>query len=243
MRVNIPYLVLSVGQACNLRCKHCANFSPYALPEMRKYSLESIIADLEAIFKVANIDLLQIQGGEPLIYKGLNKLLGYLSACREVNRIMIATNGMIIPSDETMLICSINKISIRISNYPQNKNNLQNLATKIQNFKVPASIHDFASHKALWHDCGGLDTPREDDDKIVAERFNHCGFKSCLTLEDGELHRCSRAKNAYKLQGFESVKGDFVSVRNNPHLMEDLISYHTPPIRDRLSVLQRNRRY
>ena len=26
----IPALVVIVGQACSLKCKHCANFSPYA---------------------------------------------------------------------------------------------------------------------------------------------------------------------------------------------------------------------
>ena len=229
MRVSIPYLVLSVGQACNLRCKNCANFAPQSLPEMRKYSLESIIADFETIFKSADIELLQIQGGEPLVYKGLNKLLGYLGACREVNRIVIATNGIITPSDETMLICRMNKISFRVSNYPQNRGNLQNFVIKCKTFKVDVNLYDFASQKALWYDCGGLDTPREENDRIVTERFNRCSFKGCLTLEDGELHRCSRAKNAYNLQNIELMPEDYVQVRGNKNFLNDLIAYHTPP--------------
>lgn len=230
MRVEIPYLVLSVGQACNLRCKNCANFAPKALPNMRKYSLETIIADFETIFKSADINLLQIQGGEPLVYKELHKLLGYLGACREVKRITIATNGLITPSDEIMLLCRINRISFRISNYPQNRNNLQNFVLKCKNFNVDVNLYDFASKQALWYDCGGLNMPRENDDRIVAERFNRCAFKGCLTLEDGELHRCSRARNAYKLQGFELEPDDYVQVRGNKNFLNDLISYHTPPI-------------
>ena len=237
MKLNLPGLVLSVGQACNLRCKNCANFAPHALSEMRRYSVESIIADFEALFKVANIALLQIQGGEPLVYKDLNKLLGYLSACREVEYISIATNGTITPSDETMMLCRMHKIPFRVSNYPQNRDNLQNLALKLRVFKVDAVMYDFASKQALWYDCGGMDTPRENDDNVVAERFNRCAFRGCLTLEDGELHRCSRAKNAYKLQGIELEAGDYVQVRNNPNLRADIIAYHTPPVLRMLVVI------
>ena len=229
MRVTIPFLVLSVGQACNLRCRNCANFAPYALPEMRKYSLESIIGDFEAILKVADINSLQIQGGEPLIYKELNKLLGYLGACHEINKIAIATNGMITPSDEIMMICRINKIGLRISNYPQNRNNLPHFVQKCRTFRIDTSLYDFSSNQSLWYDCGGLNMPRENNDKVVAKRFYNCDFQGCLTLEDGELHRCSRAKNAYKLQGINLEPGDYVQVRNNPNLLNDLIDYHTPP--------------
>ena len=95
MKLEVPFLVLSVGQACNLRCKNCANFAPYALPEMRKYPIESIISDFEALFKaVGKINSLQIQGGEPLIYQDLPKLVAYLATCPEIENIVIATNGI-----------------------------------------------------------------------------------------------------------------------------------------------------
>ena len=230
MKLEVPFLVLSVGQACNLRCKNCANFAPYALPEMRKYPIESIISDFEALFKaVGKINSLQIQGGEPLIYQDLPKLVAYLATCPEIENIVIATNGIFTPSDMLMYICSVLGVQFRVSNYPQNTKNLSSIAEKAKKFNVNVSTYDFASNEALWFDCGGLDTPRENDDSVVAERFNRCSFKGCLTLENGELHRCSRAANAYKLQGFESVDGDFVKVRDNKNLYEDMLSYYAPP--------------
>lgn len=230
MKIRLPFLVLSVGQMCNLRCKDCANFAPYALPEMRKYSLESIVSDFESLFKaVAKIDVLQIQGGEPLVYKELPKLIGYLGECSEIEQITIATNGMLIPNDEVIHACINNKVKFRISNYPQNRNNLSAFVEKLSAYRIDAELYDFATKESFWLDCGGLDTPRENNDEVVARRFNSCSFKGCLTMENGELHRCSRAKNAYSLQGFNSVKGDFVNVRNNKNLYDDIIQYHTPP--------------
>ena len=232
MKLRIPFLVLSVGQACNLNCKNCANFAPYATPELRRYSIESIIADFESLFKVVGrIDSLQIQGGEPLTYSDLPKLIGYLSACKEVGDIVVATNGTITPSDKVMHFFSMNNIKLRVSNYLQNRKNLESLADKTQAYRINVFLYDFASREALWYDCGGLNTPCENDDRIVAERFNKCSFKGCLTMENGELHRCSRAPNANKMQGFNQLPPphDYVSVRNNANLESHLIEYLSKP--------------
>ena len=204
MKIRIPYMVLSVGQMCNLRCKNCANFAPYVPKECRRYPVESIIADFETLFTVVGrIDRLQIQGGEPFTYSDLPKLTGYLSACNEVGEIIIATNGTITPRDEVMHRFSLNKIKFRVSNYMQNRRNLDFFAIKAQAYRIETFSYDFASQEALWFDCGDVNTPREDDDAVVAERFNRCAFKVCLTMENGDLHRCSRAPNAHIMQNFE----------------------------------------
>lgn len=231
MKLNIPFMVLSVGQACNLRCKDCGNFAPYSPPERLRYPVETIISDFENLFKaVGRIQSLQIQGGEPLIYKDLPKLVAYLATCPEIELITIATNGMVTPNDTLMYICRFMGVRFRVSNYAQNTKNIPALVEKAQKFGVTVTGYNFATGEALWYDCGGLDTPRENDDSVVAERFDKCSFRVCLTLENGELHHCSRAANAYKLQGFDAVEGDYVSVRHNEKLYEDLISYYTPPV-------------
>ena len=228
MKLRISFLVLSVGQMCNLKCRNCANFAPYVPAELRRYSIESIIADFENLFKVVGrIDLLQIQGGEPLTYSDLPKLTGYLSACKEIGDIVVATNGTITPSDEVMHLFSINNIKLRVSNYLQNKKNLESLVNRTQAYRVSAALYDFATREAMWYDCGGLNTPCENDDRIVAERFNHCAFKGCLTMENGELHRCSRAPNAHIMQGFSQFPPpcDYVNVRDKANLESHLAEY------------------
>lgn len=47
----IPALVVIVGQACSLKCKHCANFSPYAPNGTKRYTLEQIMSNLRLIFQ------------------------------------------------------------------------------------------------------------------------------------------------------------------------------------------------
>lgn len=238
MRYNIPYLVLSVGHMCNLRCKNCGNFAPYAPPEYRRYPIEEIISDFEALFKViGHIQRLQIQGGEPLVYSDLLKLIGYLGACLEVGKIEIATNGTINPNDKLMHMLCVNNVEFRISDYPQNRRNLATLLAQLHIYRIPARVYGFTTKESLWFDKGGTDTPREDDDRIAAYRFNTCRNKGCLTLENGELHRCSRAANAQRLQGFNftlppqimsayeatkicaSISWNFCQIRNSRRLV------------------------
>ena len=232
MNLRLNFFVLHVGQMCNLRCKNCSNFVPYAPPESRRYPVEQIISDMEALFKVVKrIDTLQVQGGEPLIYSDFPKLLGYLAACREIGEIVIATNGMRLPDDEVWRLCKIHNIKIRISDYPQNRKNIQIFAQKAADFGCHETLYlyNFVDRQSFWYDCGGLDTPREDDDDVVTARFDKCAFNGCLTLENGQLHRCGRGVNAHKVLGFKQTFDDFVQVRNNPRLKYDLVMYLVKP--------------
>lgn len=231
MKLAIDFLVLHVGQMCNMRCKNCSNFVPYASAESKRYPVEKIISDLETVFKVVKkIKYLQVQGGEPFIYSDLPKLLGYLGACREIEHIMIATNGMKVPDDEIWHSCSMNNITIRISNYPQNRGNLEKFAQKAQAYRVNLNMYDFAGHRSTWKDLGTLDeVVLEDNDAVVTERFNKCTFNVCLTLADGEFHRCGRGVNAAYALGFEPAPGDCVKVRDNKNFKYDLITYLAYP--------------
>lgn len=230
MKFALSFLVTSVGQMCNLRCKNCANFAPYAPKEFRRYPIENIVADFESLFKaVGRIDVLQIQGGEPLIYSDLPKLMSYLRACKEVQEIFVATNGTIIPDDDCWKNFAANNIKLRVSNYLQNRSKLETFAAKAQAFGIDWQLYDFATHEDLWYDCGGMDTPRTEDDSIVAARFDRCRFSICLTLENGELHRCSRAVHAANFQHFDNLPTDFVQVRGNENLQRDLLEYFYQP--------------
>ena len=227
----LDFMVLHVGQMCNLRCKDCCNFVPYAPPESRRYPVEKIISDLETVFTVVGrIDRLQIQGGEPLIYSDLAKLLGYLGACREIVNIWIATNGMKVPDDELLHICSINNVAIRISDYPQNRGNLEAFVLKARAHRVTVNIYEFSTEESLWQDLGNInEVTRTVDNQIVQERFKNCEFRGCLTLADGEFHRCGRGVNASKVLGFKPAPGDLVEVRDNPNFRNDFITYVAYP--------------
>ena len=62
--IETRFLNICVGQACNYRCKDCANFAPYAKTDHLRYPIGSIVEDIEKLFPFfSKIDTLHIQGG------------------------------------------------------------------------------------------------------------------------------------------------------------------------------------
>ncbi|MCM1106442.1 MAG: 4Fe-4S cluster-binding domain-containing protein [Blautia sp.] len=221
------YLVLITGQACSLKCKECANFSPYALPETLKYNVDDIISDLfKVLCSVKKIHLLQIQGGEPFIYPELDKILDFCVNEKRINHIHIATNGTIIPGDKLIPLLQSKKITMRISNYEAafQGNHVKELSLWCTANNISFDVYNFEKGNGTW-DCLGKDVKREDRDLVVANRFKECAFKTCLTLENGWIGHCSRSIVAPGVQGFTPIKGDYIDVRNDPKLRRNLRNY------------------
>ncbi len=73
------FLSVCVGQACNYKCKDCANFAPFAKRENLRYEIDAIKKDLKNIMPYFSIiDTLHIQGGEPFVYSDLSMLIEYI---------------------------------------------------------------------------------------------------------------------------------------------------------------------
>ena len=165
---------------------------------MKRYRLEDLINDVTNVLSCVNfINELQIQGGEPFIYSDLKGLIQFLSSQKKIKHITIATNGTIIPKDELFNLIKKYDIALRISNYPITKEKGLILYNECQKRGIDASIYNFGNNKSEWSYLGGIETPRENDDKIVSKRFWYCSFKGCLTIDDGEINWCSRIRNAY----------------------------------------------
>lgn len=72
-KIKLPFLVLWVGTKCNLRCKDCVNLIPYT--EQKSYDFESSINDFKMLTQIADIESLQIQGGEPFTHPKIDEFL------------------------------------------------------------------------------------------------------------------------------------------------------------------------
>lgn len=118
-KVSLGFLVVSVGQACNFKCRDCANFAPASPDCFKRYDVKDIKKDLEVLFKnIRYIKQLQIQGGEPFLYSDLAELVDFLHENRaKVHEVVIATNGSLIPNDSLLKCLKRNDVCVRISDY------------------------------------------------------------------------------------------------------------------------------
>ena len=212
-KIHIPYLVVSVGQACTLRCAHCGNLTPYAPKECRSYSYVNICQDINRLLEVAQIDCIQIQGGEPFSYSFLDKLLEGLPPDQEI---IIATNGTLIPIENVMLLLKERKVTVRISDYglPQYVETVNKLIYKLTQNSVPYLLYQFVLNNGTWIDFGGIEVKYPEKSKrIIADRYWNCGFRDCLTLENSIIGYCSRSTIAPKIQGYEYKEKDYLMLK------------------------------
>ncbi|WP_289181457.1 radical SAM protein [Helicobacter japonicus] len=212
-------LVVISGQNCSLKCKNCANFSPYLAKMIPFYPYEEICADIEEITKHTQIKNMQLQGGEFFLHPNATQILEYVAGNPRIHRITIATNATIVPKDSILsLIKESGKIRLRLSNYGEaNHKSAQKLESTLTQWKIPYWIHCYASGDGNWVDCGGKSVKRLKE-SVVQKIFKECIFGQCggcLTMENGFISKCSRAVVAHLVQGFALGKNDGILVRQN----------------------------
>ena len=95
-RRRISYLRVSVTDACNLRCNYC-------VPSCRVTWLDrSAILSFEEIEALARgalnlgIDKLRLTGGEPLVRRGIVKLVAMLGRIQGIKDFAMTTNGVLL---------------------------------------------------------------------------------------------------------------------------------------------------
>lgn len=110
------YLYLYITNQCNARCAHCY-FS-----EQLNVNPESIdLLNIEQIFKSyrGNIRVLHLTGGEPFLYRDIDKIAEIASKCVDLKKINIPTNGFLVETInekvEDILKCTSSNLNISVS--------------------------------------------------------------------------------------------------------------------------------
>lgn len=87
MPFTVDYLVISVGQACNYKCRDCSNFAPYAPAKFMRYKFDDLSKWITQLAECTDgINTVQIQGGEPFLYSDLGKVITFLHELRRVGK-------------------------------------------------------------------------------------------------------------------------------------------------------------
>ena len=223
--VFIPFLVVVVGRKCTLKCKNCSNLIPYSPPDMMSYDYKQILADLLVITQVADVNIIQFQGGEPFVYPNLSELLKFALDSNAISQVRIATNGTVFPNVGLELLANP-KLEVRISNYPIVTKKAHELENFLNENGIANRRHDFASGVGLWNDLGDVDVEPSKGD--ISEIFAGCGKSHCLTLENGLIGHCSRCICAPSIQKFQPKEGDYLTIRGE-RFKERLFDYVTYP--------------
>ncbi|WP_460048217.1 GTP 3',8-cyclase MoaA [Sessilibacter sp. MAH2] len=88
----ITYLRLSVTDRCDFRCVYCMAEEMTFVPRAQLCTLEEL-AQIAQAFTELGVTKIRLTGGEPLIRRSVETLLGELGAIKALNELVITTNG------------------------------------------------------------------------------------------------------------------------------------------------------
>lgn len=205
---NIHFLVLWLGTKCNLRCKNCANLVPYL--EDTEYNVEKIISNMDYLTKDVFVQNIQIQGGEPFLYKELAYIAETCAKNEHIGHITIASNATIRPSEKMVDILSkyYKKIDVRYSAYEcVDKIWRQQLIEDLCKRGVNAETYHFIFGNGKWYDSGDCAEFNDDKDEVF-RMYKRCANRHCWTYLDDYLVNCSRIYSLMLIR-------DNINIENN----------------------------
>lgn len=90
------YLRISVTDRCDLRCVYCMGPEGVPLMDHRKILSYEDIGKVVKAAAALGIKKIRLSGGEPLVRKGIEKLVGQISAIPGIEDLALTTNGQLL---------------------------------------------------------------------------------------------------------------------------------------------------
>lgn len=184
--------------ACNLNCKNCLNFNPFA----KKFFVrewDALVKDVDLFFScVDHIMLFHVSGGEPFIYQHTADLIEYIDKNYggQIDTLRTVTNGTQVPKDEVLEKLSKCNVEITVDDYreavPQFNDKFEQLIDKLEKYHINYYINKVDS----WIDLAPerTDYLNWSDEALIKHR--DCCSQSWQELRDGKLYSCNYAAYA-----------------------------------------------
>lgn len=179
---------------CNLNCKGCNNFSPLA--EKKFANLESYENDIKRIAELTNKKLKRINliGGEPLLHPNLIEFLRVSREHLPNTRLIILTNGILLPTlgEDFWNACNKYNIAIEVTKYPI-KVDFDKIEEIAKRYDVEYGYFCNTGTVTKTSNSYPIDVNGKQD---MVSSFKSCECaNNCIFLKDGRLYTCAIASN------------------------------------------------
>ena len=208
----IPYIEMDVTTRCSLNCKECTHLIPV-------YNSRGIAGDYDIATLLENIDLLlskvnkclmfRITGGEPFIYDKLPEVLNKLAGEPKIKNVEIATNGTVLPCNDTLKALCHSKFSVSVSNYEalsKSKDEIFRICTELG---INVKISDL-----LWYETNSL-VLRNYTKKEIKSVFFNCIGSEFKFLYEGKLWLCPQAMHGSLLGLLSENESEYIDLRKS----------------------------
>ena len=231
-----------VTEKCTMKCVDCSNLMQF-FEKPVNYEIDDMVQAIELLCAYSDqIFEFRVIGGEPFMNKKVHKVIESLISEEKVKRIVIYTNGNIIPREYHIPCLKHEKVLMNITDYSrcgeevedeytQKLSRFQRTTDEVEQLCIDNKI-DYRRHPPEnWTDCGRI----ENFNRTIEENqqvFEECCCKNLNTLSLNELHRCPFSAQITRL-GVCDEKEDYIDLTES----SDLITK-----RDEISVFLDNKK-
>ncbi len=202
---------LVITERCSMKCKDCSNLMQY-YEKPENSDLGELLRTIEVFCSYMDeVYEFRIIGGEPFMNKELHLVVSKLVDEPKVKRIVIYTNGTILPREVQISSLQNSKVSLYITDYSELSRNLNELTQKLQQ----SGIAFYVQKAQGWTDCSSLERHHRTIEQ-GKEVFKQCCAKNLATLSDGKLYRCPFAANGTRLKAIPDFEGDHINFLEMP---------------------------
>ena len=214
---------------CNLNCRHCLNFNPFA-KKFYQRELDALIRDVDLFFaKVDRVMIFHLSGGEPFLYPKTAEIIRYISQTygQRIDAFRMPTNGTIVPSEELRQTLAESRIEVTVDDYretaPKYADQFKLLLKRFDEYGVRYVVNKAEA----WVDLAPERTDYSDHCEAWLERhFDRC----CQTwheLRGGKLYCCNYAAYAVVagIAGEEDLEETFDLAAGHGDFKKELVEF------------------
>ena len=204
-RLYIENVDLAITEKCSLHCRDCMNLATY-YPAPRDIDTDLLLQSFGRLADCTDgVFVVNVHGGEPFMNKNMHLVVDYLVKNPKVMKIMVITNGTLVPLRENLTCLKNDKVCVALDDYGE-------LSRKIPELQE-AFIREGINHKLMqvdeWLDYGGFECRNRSKEELL-DTFDKC--RKCFTVLNGKLFVCGRAAHGINLGIFAHSERDYVDL-------------------------------
>jgi len=214
----IKNLDVQVTERCSLKCTNCSNLMQYYERPVNE-NLEQLFLTLDRFMEcIDKIYEFRVLGGDPFMNKELHRIVDKLVGYKKTEKVIVYTNGKIIPKGPNLNCLKNKKVILDMTNYGPISNKHEEIVKVCKENNISYS----ETLVTVWQDCGEVLPLQTRSEQEKKRKFIDCCNSDQLSLLKGKLYRCPFSANAENLNAIPINKKDQVDLNDLKISKEDL---------------------
>jgi len=202
---------LIITERCSLKCRDCSNLTQY-YEHPKDLDTDMLLRSIDVFCGIVDEVMdFRILGGDALMNKRWPFIVERLTGEPRARRVVLYTNGTIVPQDEGIPSLRDPKVLVIITDYGKLSRKLAELKRLLRDERVAHHVLQVDD----WLDCSAI-TPHHRTVEQAQDVYAKCCAKNMLTLSSGKLFRCPYAANAHRLRAVPDCETDYVDIFAEP---------------------------